>query len=293
MEKLKGTYIDGIESRLDATDTLRGRFNQAVAATNRLSSADPNLQNIPARTPLGKRIRGIFVAREGYVLLRADYSQAELRVFADATKDPLFTGAYPWDAPAKDLHQEVADTFSQWGVTRKAAKNGVFGAIYGAEEAKLGVTFGVPKGQAGTFLKELRERAPALVSWRPHIHNLLLKQGYVETKLGWRNYYPLVYSPISSEVQAAVREAANMPIQGTVAGIVKMLMIEAHALSKEYAAHLILQVHDEVVYEVPERWAGEFGERLARLGHEIPKRWIKSVPMELTWSVGANWRDAA
>jgi uracil-DNA glycosylase family 4 len=293
LSKLKGTYIDAIGRGLDPSGAIHGRFNQAATATNRLSSSDPNLQNIPNRTATGKRLRELFVARNGFTLVRADFSQAELRIFAEYTKDPLFLSAYPLFGPSKDLHQMVADRFAKWGVTRKTAKNGVFGTIYGAEEAKLGQTFGIPKSAAGEFMRDMKREAPALVDWRPYIQNLLLKQGYVETILGWRNYYPMIFSPIGSERQAAIREAANMPIQGTVAGIMKVLMYRAHKLAVEYGAYLLLQVHDEVVYECPTERAREFGVELAQLGRETAALYVKSVPLELTVGYGRNWREAA
>lgn len=293
LEKLGGTYIVPIREGLDAEGAIHGQFNQAFTATNRLSSSNPNLQNIPARTPIGKRLRELFIARPGCALVRADYSQAELRIFADYTHDPLFLEAYPFNGPSKDLHQMVADRFVKWGVTRKAAKNGVFGAIYGAEEQKLAQTFGIPVQAAGEFLRDMREQAPALVKWRPYIHAQLIKNGYVETRLGWRNYYPHVFSPIRSEQQAAIREAANMPIQGTVAGIVKVLMVEGHKLAAVHGAHLLMQVHDEVVYEVPVRHVQRFMVKLGELGRRVPQRWIKHVPLELSVNHGANWREAA
>lgn len=292
MDKLYGTYITGITERLDQEGALHGRFNQAVTDTNRLSSSDPNLQNIPARTEVGASIRRAFIPRPRHRWVRGDYSQLELRLFAHYTREPLFLEAYPFNGEEKDIHQMTADRFARFGVKRKAAKNTNFAAIYGADEAKIATTAGVPPAQAHEFLRTMQEMIPSLLTWRPYIAGQLMTQGYVETLLGWRGYYPGFWSPIRKDQQAAIRAAANFPIQGTAAGIVKDLMISAEPLAAQYGARLLLQVHDELDYECPDETADEFSQELERLGAKVGLKHVDSVPLRLEVKQSENWRDA-
>jgi uracil-DNA glycosylase family 4 len=293
--KLRGTYVTGIIKRLWDDGSLHGRFNQAGTSTNRLSSSDPNLQNMPAhdKSPLSAVIRRAFIPRPGYRLVVGDYSQAQLRIFADYTRDPVFVRSYPWDGPAKDVHLEATlELFPGQPEKRKGVKNGVFATLFGAETEKLAKTVGVPEADAAGFMSRLRERIPSLATWPLETAGLLARVGYLETRLGWREYYPLFWSPIQREARKALREAACFRIQGTEAGIVKVLMLESQALMSKYQSHLLLQVHDELVFEVPERHVDSFSSDLAALGHAVAKRYIKAVPLVLEVKDAANWRDA-
>lgn len=296
LTKLKSTYTDSLLEKRDAGSRVHARFNQAVTDTSRLSSSEPNLQNIPIRTPLGKRIRTAFIARPGYKILKADASQLEVRVYAEYTREPVLVDAYTHedhDSRGKnsaclrcDVHQQVA---TELGIARDDAKNTLFAAIYGAEAERLASTAHVPADQTGPFLSRLRERLPSLLTYRDGIAEKLFTQNYVETLVGFRNYYPQYASVIRSERAAALREAGNCPIQGTGAGIIKVGMTEADALAQSYEAELVLTVHDEVVYEVPEGNVVMFARKLQELFREVALRWMKKIPFRLDTQAGDSW----
>jgi DNA polymerase I-like protein with 3'-5' exonuclease and polymerase domains len=284
--KLHSTYVTALLAARDAQGRVHGSYNQMVTATNRLSSSDPNLQNIPARTALGKRIRRAFVARPGHLLVKADFSQLEVRIYAHYTREPVLLRAYAPGAET-DVHQLVAD---ELGIPRARAKNVLFGAIYGADAPKLAETAGVSGGHARAFLDNLRLRLPSLLSWQQSVAEHLGRHGWVETLFGWRNYYPLYRSPLRSESRAALREAANCPIQGTAGGLLKLLLGRADALAAHFDAQLVLTVHDEVVYEVPHAAVAPFAAELAALGAALGAEHL-AVPLRLEVSVGPNWAD--
>lgn len=296
LEKLEGTYTGPLLSARDSAGRIHARFNQAVTNTSRLSSSDPNLQNIPIRTPLGKRIREAFIARLGHRILKADASQLEVRVYADYTLEPVLVDAYTHiehDTAGRrgsclrcDVHQQVA---FQLDISRDDAKNTLFAAIYGAEEEKLARTAHVPVEDTGPFLARMRNRVPSLLTYKKWVAGELLRQGYVETLLGFRSYFPLFASPIRSEKAEALRQAGNLPIQGTGAGIIKVAMTEADALARRYEAHFVLTVHDEVVYEVPEANVIPFARDLRILFRDVAARWMKHVPFRLDCAVGDSW----
>jgi uracil-DNA glycosylase family 4 len=296
LAKLKGTYVDRLQRDRDRESRVHARFNQAVTDTSRLSSSDPNLQNIPIRTDLGKRIRTAFTARPGYRILKADASQLEVRVYAEYTGEPVLLDAYTHqdhDTSGRkggclrcDVHQQVA---SQLSISRDDAKNTLFAAIYGAEQDRLARTAHVPVAETASFLTLMRERLPSLLTFRDGIKDHLFRHGYIETLLGWRNYYPLFGSVIPSERAAALREAGNLPIQGSGAGIIKVGMTGADVLARKYEAELVLTVHDEVVYEVPEKNVMPFAHELRILFRDVAARWMKRVPFRLDVSVGDSW----
>jgi uracil-DNA glycosylase family 4 len=286
--KLKATYVDRLLADRDANDRIHTRYNQCVTNTNRLSSSDPNLQNIPVRGAIQKTMRRVFVAKPGHVLVKGDYSQLEVRIYAHYTQEPVLLAAYPWGAPATDVHQGVADAL---GIVRSDAKNTLFGAIYGAAAEKLAQTAHVPRNKTGAFLALLRERMPTLLTWQQDIADQLGRQGYIETLLGWRSYFPAFFAPDTSLSRAALREAANLPIQGSASGIVKVLMREMDPTSQMSHAPLVLTVHDEVVYEVPEERAHTFARYLREVGARVGKLCGLTVPLELSVSIGPNWGD--
>lgn len=298
LEKLLGTYGLPLLDWRDPEGRVHARYNQAVTQTSRLSSSDPNLQNIPIRTEMGKMIRKAFIPRPGCVFVKADASQLEVRVYAEYTLEPVLVDAYTHtehDTGGRkstclrcDVHQGVANSL---GITRDDAKNTLFASIYGAEDAKLAATARVPLSSAADFLARMRENIPSLLSWKTRISDELDRQGYVETLLGWREYYPLAGSPIRSERAAALREAGNNPIQGTGAGIIKVAMTEADLLAYKYEAGLIETVHDEVGYEVPERNVVPFARELKDLFRQVGARYLKKIPFLLEVSAGPNWGD--
>lgn len=302
-QKLESTYGSRLESdaRRDPLGRIHPRFNGAATDTDRLSSSDPNAQNIPTRGRVGAAIRRAFRARRGYVYVVGDYSQLELRIWAYITQDPFFLGAFVGDN-TYDPHQRSSELLVAAGfsVPRGDAKNTNFAALYGADDEKLAATAKVPVRAARAFGDQLRSLAPSLGTHRTYTYRQLLARGYVETLLGWRGFYPLFMSPIPSEREAAIRAAANSRIQGTASGIVKDLMIEwDYVLRTEFpGSYLLLQVHDELVNEAPEQDADRMAVRLREVGAMIGARWLKAaagrvaVPLNLSVDVGPNWADA-
>jgi DNA polymerase-1 len=286
--KLLSTYCRALREKQDAAGRIHASVNQMVCDTNRFSYSDPNLQNIPARGLLGAAFRRVFVAGPGKVIVKADFSQLELRILAHYTREPILVEAY-CSEPERDIHAAFA---AEWGVARSVAKNGVFAMAYMAEAETLARTIGIPREQIGPFLKEQRARMPALFGgWKQHIRNLLTMQGYVETLYGWRNYYPLYRSPIRSEAEKALREAGNLPIQGTAGGILKKLLLaydDWRHHDGAWDSKFVLMVHDEAVFEVPQEYAPQFAR-----GLEALPKWINplSVPLKLEVQVGKNWGD--
>jgi len=296
--KLESTYLAPLDTRRDGAGRVHGRFNQAVAATGRLSSSEPNLQNIPVRTQLGQRIRRVFEAEPGKVLVKGDYSQLEVRIYAHFTREAVLLDAYLHDVhdalgPGSrclrcDVHQGVANAVE---IPRKDAKNTLFAAIYGANEPKIAATAGVPRAKAGSFLAGLRERMPSLLTWRGRVAQQITRNGgYVETILKRREYFPEILSPITRIAEEALRQAANHPIQGSASDIVKVFMNRAaRELAPQYDAGMVLMVHDELVFEVPESNAEEFGRRLAEMGAEVGQQVGLIVPLEFSVEIGYNW----
>jgi uracil-DNA glycosylase family 4 len=285
LSKLKSTYVDSLLNKRDAASRVHGRFNQMVANTNRLSSSDPNLQNIPARDPLGKTIREAFVAKPGHVLVKADYSQLEVRIYAALSQERVLVDSYPARGEERDCHQSVADAL---GIPRKRAKNVLFATLYGASAPKLAATAGIVPSEAGTFLARMRQEMPTLLTWQNKMAQEMTAKGYIETLLGWRGYFPTFWSPIDRDRNEALREMANFPIQGTAAGIVKRLMIEADEMAPDFGAELVLQVHDEVVYEVPVDMAALWAGNLELTGMLIGRDYL-SVPLKLNVEIGPSW----
>lgn len=307
--KLKGTYVDRLLRDRDSQGRIHARFNGMVTNTDRLSSSDPNLQNIPIRGTLRDAIRRVFVPRPGYLFVKADKGQLEVRIYAHFTQEAALLEAF---RTGGDCHQAVAD---ELGIPRWRAKNVLFAAIYGANAKKLAATAGVEGDKARQFLDRLRQRLPGMANWHPWIASCLDGRGYVETMCGWRGYYPLWRSPLSKDRADALREAGNLPIQGSASGIVKRTMIatehglqwptswhelmtpDAWAVMGEYPqgiarafqAELVLQVHDEVVYEVPESNAVGFAKALQQLGEGVASD--LTVPLEFEPAVGTSWAD--
>lgn len=307
--KLKGTYVDRLLRDRDSEGRIHARFNGMVTNTDRLSSSEPNLQNIPIRGTLRDAIRRVFVPRPGYLFVKADKGQLEVRIYAHFTQEAALLEAF---RTGGDCHQAVAD---ELGIPRWRAKNVLFAAIYGANAKKLAATAGVEGDTARQFLDRLRQRLPGMANWHPWISACLDGRGYVETMCGWRGYYPLWRSPLSKDRADALREAGNLPIQGSASGIVKRTMIATehglrwpthwHALltqgardvlydypdgiARAFGAELVLQVHDEVVYEVPESRAVGFAKALQTLGEGVATD--LTVPLEFEPAVGTSWAD--
>jgi len=297
LTKLKSTYIDTLPELVDPEDgRIHTSFNQAVAATGRLSSSDPNLQNIPVRTELGRRIRAAFVPAEpGWMLVSADYSQIELRVLAHLSRDPQLLEAF---ARGDDVH---ADTAAQvFGVDREAvspeqrrmAKVVNFGVLYGLSGYGLSRDLGIPADDADQFIKRYFANFASVQGYLDSVRQEARQLGYVSTLMGRRRYLAEINSSNRQIREANERMAINMPIQGSAADLMKLGMIRtAQGLAGVGAqAHMLLQVHDELVFECPAEEVELVG-RAAREGMQGAADLL--VPLVVDLKAGPNWRDLA
>jgi len=295
IEKLRSTYAEGLGGLVDPeTRRVHTTFDQTVAATGRLSSRGPNLQNIPIRTPLGRRIRHAFVAGSpDRVLIAADYSQIELRVLAHVSQDPALLDAFRSGA---DVHRRTAAAgfgVEESEVTRHqrdVAKMLNFGIIYGMSDFGLAWRMQMPREEAQRFIDEYFKRYAQVRRYILETKAFCIEQGYVETLLGRRRYIPDMTSRVNAVRNAAERMAINMPIQGTAADIMKIAMSRVHRAlhDSDLHARVLLQVHDELVAEVPRLEV----ERMARLlSEEMSAAYQLDVPLVVDVRVGPNWDE--
>jgi DNA polymerase-1 len=295
IEKLRSTYAEGLGGLVDPeTRRVHTTFEQTVAATGRLSSRAPNLQNIPIRTPLGRRIRHAFVAGSAdRVLVAADYSQIELRVLAHVSQDPALLDAFRSGA---DIHRRTAAAgfgVIESAVTREqrdVAKMLNFGIIYGMSDFGLAWRMQMPRDEAQRFIDEYFKRYGQVRRYVLETKAFCVEQGYVETLLGRRRYIPDMTSRVNAVRNAAERMAINMPIQGTAADIMKIAMARVHRAlhDSDLHARVLLQVHDELVAEVPRLEV----ERMARLlGDEMSGAYELDVPLVVDVRAGPNWDE--
>jgi len=295
VSKLRSTYTEKLPQLIN-TDTGRVHtsYHQAVAATGRLSSSDPNLQNIPVRSAEGRRIRRAFVPAAGHVLMAADYSQVELRIMAHLSGDAGLLKAFE---QGEDIHAATAaEVFGgepgQVGdEQRRAAKAINFGLIYGMSAWGLARQLGIERGEAQTYVDRYFERYPGVRDFMDRIRAQAREQGYVETVYGRRLYLPEIISRNNQRRQYAERTAINAPMQGTAADIIKRAMIAVDAWIESEASDvaLVMQVHDELVLEVPADRAEAVGERIREF---MTRAAELDVPLEVDIGVGENW-DAA
>lgn len=292
--KQKKTYVDNLLAARDNDGRIHARFNQAATDTGRLSSSDPNLQNLPARESNAARIRRAFIAPHGYKLVKADFSQLQIRIYTDYTQERVLLDAY-CGTPERDVYQAIADELE---ITRFQAKNGVLlPKLFGASDQKVSTSIGLPQSQVGLFTKRLVERIPSLSSkgWATQITRYLEDHGHVETRLGRRQEYPLFDSPIGRERAEAIRQAQCYPIQGTEAEIVKLWLIEVdrtiRAMPWGRDVHLVLQVHDEGVWECPDEFVGDLAVLLSTEAGAIGFRVLDTVPLKVEVSAGPNWGE--
>jgi DNA polymerase-1 len=293
--KLKSTYTDKLPEQINAdTGRIHTSYQQAVAATGRLSSTDPNLQNIPIRTQEGRRIRQAFIAAPGHTLVAADYSQIELRIMAHLSKDASLLRAFAED---RDVHQATAaDVFGTplESVTtdqRRSAKAINFGLMYGMSAFGLARQLGIARGEAQKYMDLYFERYPGVRRYMEETRRQAREVGYVETVFGRRLYLPEIQSRNAALRQYAERSAINAPMQGTAADIIKRAMIEVDRWlqSSRLPARLIMQVHDELILEaedqVVETLVGQLRTQMARAAE-------LSVPLKVDVGVGRNWDEA-
>ena len=295
LSKLKSTYVDGLLALMDPqTGRVHTSFNQTIASSGRLSSSNPNLQNIPVRTELGRQIRRAFIADPSYVLLTADYSQFELRILAHVTHEPRLVEAFRTD---EDIHTITAATLFNVPAEqvtkdqRRLAKTVVFAVLYGQSAFGLSQVTGMSNAESANFIKSYHETFPTIKEYVDRTLHQARTQGYVNTLYGRKRFFPDMRALSHNERQALEREAINMPIQGSNADLIKIAMIRLHHALKtnHMKTRMILQVHDELVFEVPV-------EELERA-----KRLIKTmmegvatldVPIKVEIKVGKNWYEA-
>jgi DNA polymerase-1 len=294
LSKLKNTYLDVLPQLVDERHRVHTHFNQAVAATGRLSSSDPNLQNIPIRTELGRKIRDAFVADDGCVLVSLDYSQIELRILAHVSRDPVLVDTF---LKGDDVHRRTASEIfgiRQDEVTkdqRTAAKSINFGLLYGMGVVRLARELGIKRVEAKEYLDRYFERLGGLREW----HATAVEKAHIErevrTLLGRRRKLPGLDSKNPAERARSERLAINTPIQGSAADIMKKAMIDAHAaLAREVpSARVLLQVHDELVIEVPEA----FAQQALEVGRAaMTNTVVLDVPLVVDGRAGRSWADA-
>ena len=295
LNKLKSTYVDGLLSLMDpVTGRVYTSFNQTIASSGRLSSSNPNLQNIPVRTEVGRQIRRAFIADPSYTLLTADYSQFELRILAHITHEPRLVEAFSND---EDIHMITAATLFNVPVEqvtkdqRRLAKTVVYAVLYGQSAFGLSQVTGMNNTEAASFIRRYHEIFPNIKGYVDGTLNQARKQGYVNTLYGRKRFFPDMHALSHVERQALEREAVNMPIQGTNADLIKIAMINLHHDLKEkrMKTRMILQVHDELVFEVPV-------EELERAKVLIKDRMEGveklDVPIKVEMKIGKNWYEA-
>ncbi|MGM1053958.1 MAG: DNA polymerase I [Pseudomonadota bacterium] len=295
LAKLKSTYTDKLPRLVNrATGRLHTSYHQAVTATGRLSSSDPNLQNIPIRTEEGRKIRQAFIARPGYRVVAADYSQIELRIMAHLSEDKGLLEAF---AEGRDIH--VATAAEVFGVPldkvsgdqRRSAKAINFGLIYGMSAWGLGRQLHIDRNQAQTWIERYFDRYPGVARYMERIRSQAAEDGFVETVYGRRLYLPEIHSQNRARRQGAERTAINAPMQGTAADIIKLAMIDVDAwLSAGVMdAWMVMQVHDELVFEVVEGQVDAFIEQVKGRMQAAAQL---SVPLIVEAESGANWDEA-
>ena len=292
--KLEGTYIDALPALLHPRDQrLHTSFNQTVASTGRLSSSDPNLQNIPIRRELGRDIRRGFVPRPGWVLLAADYSQIELRLLAHLSHDPAFVEAFN---AGGDIHRQTAAIIfdvpldAVTGEMRGRAKTINFATIYGQGPHALSRQLKIPQAEAKEFIAKYFERFRGIKEFLDSRVEFAREHGYAQTIFGRRRFIPELRDRSFNVRAFGERTAANSPIQGSAADLIKVAMIRIERALRAGALNtkMLLQVHDELVFEVP---PPELDAVTALVTDEMEHAVALSVPLVVETGVGANWLE--
>ncbi len=295
ISKLKSTYTDKLPKMVNSnTGRVHTSYHQAVTATGRLSSSDPNLQNIPIRSEEGRRIREAFIAPDGYKILAADYSQIELRIMAHLSRDQGLMDAF---AKGQDIHQATAaEIFSKnidevTANQRRSAKAINFGLIYGMSAFGLSKQLQITRAEAQNYIEQYFDRYPQVKNYMDETKQSAKKKGYVETVFGRRLYLADIESSNYQRRQYAERSAINAPMQGTAADLIKMAMILLHQKIREesFEAKIIMQVHDELVIEVNENQSDELSVLTTSVMSEISKL---DVDLKVDADIGNNWDEA-
>jgi len=292
LSKLKSTYTDKLPERINRrTGRVHTSYHQAVAATGRLSSSEPNLQNIPVRSEEGRRIRQAFVAPEGCVLLAADYSQIELRIMAHLSGDEGLLDAF---RQGEDIHRATASEVFGGEVTadqRRAAKAINFGLIYGMSAWGLSRQLGIDREEAQAYVDRYFERYPGVKEYMNKTRKQARDRGYVETVFGRRLYLPDIRAGNANRRQAAERAAINAPMQGTAADIIKRAMLAMHQWIEGRGddVRMIMQVHDELIFEVSESASTAVSGEIRRRMESAAEL---SIPLDVDIGTGENWDEA-
>jgi DNA polymerase-1 len=292
--KLKSTYADGLATYIGSDERIHGKFHQTIAATGRLSSTEPNLQNIPIRMELGREIRKVFVPKEGYIFVDADYSQIELRVLAHMSKDERLIAAYKSE---QDIHRITASEVFHTPINevttlqRSNAKAVNFGIVYGISSFGLGQDLNITRKEAETYITKYFETYPCVKEFLDSLVEEGKKDGYVTTLFGRRRPIPELSSSNFMQRSFGERIAMNSPIQGTAADIIKIAMNRVNKRLKEanMKSSLILQVHDELLIEAS---LDEIEEVKTILSEEMHRAADLSIPLEIDVNTGANWYEA-
>ncbi|MCC5602279.1 DNA polymerase I [Nostoc favosum] len=309
LSKLKSTYVDALPALVrPETQRVHTDFNQAATSTGRLSSSNPNLQNIPIRTAFSRQIRKAFLPESGWLMVAADYSQIELRILAHLSQEPILVQAYQQN---EDVHTVTARlVFEKENITseeRGIAKTINFGVIYGMGSLRFSRSTGIDKTVANEFIKRFNERYPKVFAYLERVKKEAIALGYVETIFGRRRYFDFTNNSLRklkgsnpedidlSKLKnlgaydaGLLRSAANAPIQGSNADIIKIAMVRLHEVLKNYQARLLLQVHDELVFEIPPH---EWEELQPQIKSVMENAVQLSVPLLVDARVGENWME--
>ena len=292
LAKLKNTYLDALSDLPNAlTHRVHAHFNQTVAETGRLSSSDPNLQNIPVKTDIGREIRRAFIAAPGHVLISADYSQIELRMLAHYCGDPALIDAF---AHNRDVHRMVAaelNSVPEDQVTpemRGIAKTVNFGIIYGQTGFGLSQVLKIPQEQANAYITAYRRRFPAIEQFTHECIQQASIHGYVTTILGRRRVLPDINSPVQSRRSFSQRAALNSVIQGSAADLIKKAMVNIHRIMRDQTdeIRMLIQIHDELVFECRKEAAAHWADIIRQ---EMEGAMKLKVPLKVDLGMGPNW----
>jgi len=293
-QKLLSTYIDALPPLADEDSRVHTSFNQTIASTGRLSSINPNLQNIPIRTPLGREIRKAFIADKGNYLIAADYSQIELRLLAHYSEDARLQDAF---SKGQDIHTYTASLIHGKSIEdvtsdeRRAAKTVNFGIIYGMGPFKLATDLKISLPEAKTFITTYFETYPSIKQFLEKTEEEAKENGFLRTLTGRLRYFPELKAQNRMLYEAGKREAINFPLQGTAADIIKIAMVRIGNRLREMDSQskLILQVHDELVLEVPENEVETITKMVSK---EMEGAYELNVPLKVDIGVGKSWYEA-
>jgi DNA polymerase-1 len=295
LSKLQSTYVEGLKAMVNPrSKRVHTSFNQSIAATGRLSSTDPNLQNIPIRGEEGRKIREAFVAPPGHFLLSADYSQIELRLLAAFSQDPHLVEAYQ---EGLDVHAQTAAHIFGLKLTdvageqRAIGKTVNFGVIYGQSPFGLAQQLDVPQSEAKQFIESFYQKYATVRDYKEKILAQARRVGYVSSYLGRRRYLPDLNSRNKPAQQNAERAAFNTVFQGSAADLIKkaMILIDKELTHQKMTTKMLLQVHDELVFEVPK---DEVEGAQKMISHVMESAFELLIPLKVSCKIGKNWADA-